>query len=211
MHAGSRNDRYPPFSAYPATPDTIGHPSGTGLFASPRNISESTPYSDDETSKKKWPCTHPNCRKIVKDLTAHLLTHQNERPEKCPIQSCDYHIKGFARKYDKNRHILTHCKRTMVCGFCLGSGSAAEKSFNRADVFKRHLKMVHGIEKMPPRKKAPGAVAPGKKLTDYPPHATSKCSTCSQAFSNARGFYEHLDDCVLRVVQQERLDDAVNA
>jgi hypothetical protein len=142
-----------------------------------------------------------------------MLTHQNERPEKCPIQTCDYHIKGFARKYDKNRHTLTHYKGTMVCGFCPGSGSAAEKSFNRADVFKRHLTAVHGVEQTPPnsRKKTSSTTNSGKKLAGYPPDATGKCSTCSQTFSNAQDFYEHLDDCVLRIVQQEDPSEAINA
>ena len=142
-----------------------------------------------------------------------MLTHQTERPEKCPIQTCDYHIKGFARKYDKNRHTLTHYKGTMVCGFCPGSGSAAEKSFNRADVFKRHLTSVHAVEQTPPnsRKKTNGNINTGKKLSGYAPDATGKCSTCSATFSNAQDFYEHLDDCVLRIVQQEEPSEAINA
>lgn len=138
-----------------------------------------------------------------------MLTHMSERPEKCPILTCEYHTKGFARKYDKNRHTLTHYKGTMVCGFCPGSGSPAEKSFNRADVFKRHLTAVHGVEQTPPncRKRSPGA---SKKGTNYSPDATGKCSTCSITFSNAQDFYEHLDDCVLRVVQQEEPSEAIN-
>jgi hypothetical protein len=133
--------------------------------------------------------------------------------EKCPIQTCDYHIKGFARKYDKNRHTLTHYKGTMVCGFCPGSGSAAEKSFNRADVFKRHLTSVHAVEQTPPnsRKKTSGNINSTKKLSGYAPDATGKCSTCSATFSNAQDFYEHLDDCVLRIVQQEEPSEAINA
>lgn len=39
-----------------------------------------------------------------------MLTHQEERPEKCPIASCECHIKGFARKY-KNRHALNALPR----------------------------------------------------------------------------------------------------
>ncbi|CEI65714.1 unnamed protein product [Fusarium venenatum] len=170
-------------------------------------------YSSDE-SKEKQRCTWPDCGKTFKDLKAHMLTHQNERPEKCPIQTCEYHTKGFARKYDKNRHTLTHYKGTMVCGFCPGSGSAAEKSFNRADVFKRHLTAVHGVEQTPPnsRKKAANANAnANKKLSGYASDATGKCSTCSQTFSNAQDFYEHLDDCVLRIVQQEDPAEAINA
>ncbi|KAI0118474.1 hypothetical protein F4776DRAFT_254849 [Hypoxylon sp. NC0597] len=169
-------------------------------------------YHSDE-SEKKQRCPHPDCGKVFKDLKAHMLTHQTERPEKCPIQTCDYHIKGFARKYDKNRHTLTHYKGTMVCGFCPGSGSAAEKSFNRADVFKRHLTAVHGVEQTPPnsRKKTASGANSGKKLTGYAPDATGKCSTCSATFSSAQDFYEHLDDCVLRIVQQEDPAEAINA
>ena len=140
-----------------------------------------------------------------------MLTHQSERPEKCPIVTCDYHQKGFARKYDKNRHTLTHYKGTMVCGFCPGSGSAAEKSFNRADVFKRHLTSVHGVEQTPPnsRKKSPTASS-ARKVSTHAPDVTGRCSTCSAMFNNAQEFYEHLDDCVLRVVQQEEPSEAIN-
>ncbi|KAL6863213.1 hypothetical protein ACO1O0_003457 [Amphichorda felina] len=200
-----------PFSNSPyATPvDLNARRPSMSSFVSPTSADG---HSGDE-AKEKQRCTYPDCGKVFKDLKAHMLTHQNERPEKCPIQTCEYHTKGFARKYDKNRHTLTHYKGTMVCGFCPGSGSPAEKSFNRADVFKRHLTAVHGVEQTPPnsRKKTPVAVAGGKKLAGYPPDATGKCSTCSQTFSNAQDFYEHLDDCVLRIVQQEDPAEAVNA
>lgn len=200
-----------PFSNSPyATPlDPSARRPSIGSFVSPT----SGEYPSGDETKEKQRCTYPDCGKVFKDLKAHMLTHQNERPEKCPIQTCEYHTKGFARKYDKNRHTLTHYKGTMVCGFCPGSGSPAEKSFNRADVFKRHLTAVHGVEQTPPnsRKKTPTAIAGGKKLTGYPPDATGKCSTCSQTFSNAQDFYEHLDDCVLRIVQQEDPAEAVNA
>ena len=137
-----------------------------------------------------------------------MLTHQQERPEKCPIPTCEYHIKGFARKYDKNRHTLTHYKGTMVCGFCPGSGSAAEKSFNRADVFKRHLTSVHGVEQTPPnaRRKSPT----GTKKASSGVEVSGMCSTCGNTFVNAQEFYEHLDDCVLRVVQQAEPSEANN-
>ncbi|KAF4582956.1 Zinc finger, C2H2-type/integrase, DNA-binding protein [Ophiocordyceps camponoti-floridani] len=198
-------------SPYGAPIDAAGRRLSMGNFISP----SSAEYHSGDEAKEKQRCTYPDCGKVFKDLKAHMLTHQNERPEKCPIHTCEYHVKGFARKYDKNRHTLTHYKGTMVCGFCPGSGSPAEKSFNRADVFKRHLTAVHSVEQTPPnsRKKTPTGVAmgPGKKLTGYAPDATGKCSTCSQTFANAQDFYEHLDDCVLRIVQQEDPAEAINA
>lgn len=167
-------------------------------------------FDIDDESKEKGRCPHPDCGRVFKDLKAHMLTHQSERPEKCPIVTCEYHIKGFARKYDKNRHTLTHYKGTMVCGFCPGPGSPAEKSFNRADVFKRHLTSVHGVEQTPPNCRKKGPTAASRNVTGYCNDATGKCSTCSATFSNAQDFYEHLDDCVLRVVQQEEPSEAIN-
>lgn len=165
-------------------------------------------YEPDDETREKGLCPLPECGRVFKDLKAHMLTHQNERPEKCPIATCEYHLKGFARKYDKNRHTLTHYKGTMVCGFCPGSGSAAEKSFNRADVFKRHLTSVHGVEQNPPnsRKKSPT----GRKAYSGQQNLAGTCSTCSVTFANAQEFYEHLDDCVLRVVQQADPSEAIN-
>lgn len=197
------------YSPYPPPVEAQRRPS---LVSFHSNYSGEQQYSGDEF-KEKQRCPHPECGKVFKDLKAHMLTHQEERPEKCPITTCEYHVKGFARKYDKNRHTLTHYKGTMVCGFCPGSGSAAEKSFNRADVFKRHLTAVHGVEQTPPnsRKKAAAGNNGTKKLTGYAPDATGKCSTCSSTFSNAQDFYEHLDDCVLRIVQQEDPAEAINA
>jgi len=164
----------------------------------------------DEEGNQKGRCPNRDCGRVFKDLKAHMLTHQPERPEKCPISNCEYNQKGFARKYDKNRHTLTHYKGTMVCGFCPGSGSAAEKSFNRADVFKRHLTSVHGVEQAPPNSRKRSPTASTKRPASYCEDATGKCSTCSATFANAQEFYEHLDDCVLRVVQQEEPSEAHN-
>ena len=97
----------------------------------------------------------------------------------------------------------------MVCDFCPNSGSAAEKSFNRADVFKRHLTSVHGVEQSPPnsKKKTPSATkSSGLKAENK----VGKCSTCSSTFSNAQEFYDHLDDCVLKFLDQGEPSEKVN-
>ncbi|OBU00611.2 hypothetical protein VE01_01145 [Pseudogymnoascus verrucosus] len=197
------------------------YPSRRGSIAS---ASPSSP--DSSSSTPRTHCPFATCGKSFKDLKAHMLTHQTERPEKCPITTCEYHTKGFARKYDKNRHTLTHYKGTMVCGFCPGSGSAAEKSFNRADVFKRHLTGVHCVEQVPPnsRRKTSNGSSSGPtsaagstaatttgRPVGYAPDATGRCSTCGAMFPSAQDFYEHLDDCVLRLVQQEEPAEAINA
>ncbi len=179
------------------------HRSQYPYHPSRRQSTDSCSYHDNFNSdqpKEKGRCTYPDCGKLFKDLKAHMLTHQHERPEKCPIQTCDYHTKGFARKYDKNRHTLGHYKGRMVCGFCPGSGSLTEKSFSRTDFFKRHLTIVHSVEQTPPNSRM--KISSSKRLSDYGPHATGKCSTCQMTFNNAQDFYEHLDDCILWAVQE---------
>lgn len=207
-----------PSEVQSASPSGIQHPplyerrpsvSSTYTRGSQNGSSASSVGNDDE-NKEKGRCPYPECGRVFKDLKAHMLTHQSERPEKCPIITCEYHTKGFARKYDKNRHTLTHYKGTMVCGFCPGTGSPAEKSFNRADVFKRHLTSVHGVEQTPPNCRKKSSAGNNQSHTRASSDATGKCSTCSLTFSNPQDFYEHLDDCVLRVVQQEEPSEAIN-
>ncbi|RYP04184.1 hypothetical protein DL765_010285 [Monosporascus sp. GIB2] len=159
---------------------------------------ESTIHSSPMTTKvedNRNRCPHPDCGRVFKDLAAHMLTHQEERPEKCPIETCEYHTKGFARKYDKNRHALTHYKGTMVCPFCPGPGTPYEKAFNRADVFKRHLTAVHNVEQTPPNSRK--MIITGNMSRNG---GDAKCSICQTRFSTAQEFYEHLDDCVLNVI-----------
>jgi hypothetical protein len=193
-----QTQQYHPY-AYP----TGRRPSTSSLHSGNSHSSQrSGSFELTEEDREKGMCPIPDCGRVFKDLKAHMLTHQNERPEKCPIQTCDYHVKGFARKYDKNRHTLTHYKGTMVCGFCPGSGSAAEKSFNRADVFKRHLTSVHGVEQTAPNARRKSPISNKKHTSAGQNTSAGTCSTCSVTFANAQEFYEHLDDCVLRVVQQ---------
>ncbi|KAK4103114.1 hypothetical protein N658DRAFT_505516 [Parathielavia hyrcaniae] len=166
------------------------------LAPTPAFKEDEPPHSTASSSSARSRCPLPECGRVFKDLAAHMLTHMEERPEKCPIETCEYHVKGFARKYDKNRHALTHYKGTMVCPFCPGAGTAYEKAFNRADVFKRHLTAVHNVEQTPPN---------SRKLV-LPTGASraggvgARCNICQSQFATAQEFYEHLDDCVLNVI-----------
>lgn len=166
-----------------------------------------------EESKERKRCICPDCGKAFKDLKTHMITHKNKRPAKCPVLSCEYHTKGFARKYDRDRHALTHYKGTMVCSFCPGSGTAAEQSFNRSDAFKKHLVTVHEVEQTLPNngQRSGDIVDTEAKIVSYAPDATGNCSTCPRSFSNAQDFYDHLDDCVLQIIQQEDPAEAINA
>ncbi|KAK2014016.1 zinc finger protein [Colletotrichum eremochloae] len=172
-------------------------PQNAPLMIAPAEAMVSSHISSpsSKTLDNRTRCPHPDCGRVFKDLAAHMLTHQEERPEKCPIETCEYHTKGFARKYDKNRHALTHYKGTMVCPFCPGVGTAYEKAFNRADVFKRHLTSVHNVEQTPPNSRKLIISGSGNVRGDG-----AKCSICQSYFGTAQEFYEHLDDCVLNVI-----------
>ena len=172
------------YKAMNTTPPRVPSPS--------RNLSRaSTTYADD-------PSSQPSAR-----LNKISLAQEHGRPFKCPVPTCEYHQKGFARAHDKSRHTLTHYKGTMTCSFCPGLGSAVEKSFNRADVFKRHLMSVHGVEQTPPnsRKKSP-AISISKKNGNSGHNTAGTCSICSVTFASARGLFDHLDDCVIRAALQ---------
>ncbi|KAL2207369.1 putative C2H2 finger domain protein [Sarocladium strictum] len=188
-----------------------GAQSANTQFFSPSTTDASwsavSPGNRSATGDNRSRC--PDCGRVFKDLTAHMLTHQEERPEKCPIESCEYHFKGFARKYDKNRHALTHYKGTMLCPFCPGLGTSHERSFNRADVFKRHLASLHQVDQNSQSSRLGGSSGmPGSGATTASHGRASSdniataapCSICGQHFTSAQDFYEHIDDCVLSVL-----------
>ncbi|KAH7139678.1 putative C2H2 finger domain protein [Dactylonectria estremocensis] len=152
--------------------------------------------------------TCSECHKQFKDLKAHTLTHAKERPEKCPIRACEYHIKGFSRKYDRNRHAINHYRGTMVCGFCPGLGSTLEVSFDRLDLFKKHLLDAHKVKpKSPNERLRPESPSPPVDGT----YSFGGCSICQQIFPSPSAMYDHLEDCVLAVLTYEDPTEAVNS
>jgi hypothetical protein len=146
-------------------------------------------YNDDDVQEKQR-CPQPDCSKAFKDLKAHMLTHKTEHPHKCPVATCEYHSKGFTRQYDRDRHTTAHYQGTIECGLCPASGAGTERSFSRADVFKRQLTTVHGV--VPPNGKISTSMSDGEKLTRYTPDTTSECSVCFSTYSSARALYEHV-------------------
>lgn len=214
MYARHSHSASPQTQTWPSYPSLSGSPH-MSISSAPAQMAEppsrKSSLEIDEDGRVKSRCPHEDCGKAFKDLKAHLLTHQDERPEKCPIASCEFHKRGFARKYDRNRHLVTtHYKSTVVCGFCPGSGSATEKTFHRTDIFKRHLITVHDVEQAPPngRKRSPdGSSKQSRILIEG---ANGKCSTCGNLFSSAQTLFNHLDECVLSVVQKVNPSEATN-
>jgi hypothetical protein len=160
----------------------------------------------DEESIQREPCLVPGCGRDFKDLKAHMLSHQEERPEKCPVTTCEYHVRGFARKYDKNRHTINHYKGIMICGFCPTFGSTVQESFNRVESFKAHLNHAHGVESRLLKSQSKTS----KNRFEAADSKLTTCDTCSIVFSDIQVFYDHIDDCVLNAVLHVDPCEAIN-
>ncbi|KAH7120588.1 hypothetical protein EDB81DRAFT_232648 [Dactylonectria macrodidyma] len=174
----------------------------------PQETDNTSPGSEASGSDPGRLQTCPECHKQFKDLKAHILTHAKERPEKCPIRSCEYHTKGFSRKYDRNRHAINHYRGTMVCGFCPGLGSIHEVSFDRLDLFKKHLLEAHKVKpKSPNERLRPESPSPPGEGA----YAFGGCSICQQIFPSPSAIYDHLEDCVLAVLTYEDPAEAFNS
>lgn len=76
---------YQPYPAY----NSARRPSAASVQSRQSQTSgRSNSFELDEESREKGMCPIEGCGRVFKDLKAHMLTHQSERPEKCPITSC---------------------------------------------------------------------------------------------------------------------------
>jgi hypothetical protein len=194
-----------------------GHDSSDSSRPSPRIASAvgAVPTVGSSLVPKKM-C--PECGKPFKDLRAHMLLHQASRPEKCPSRSCEFHTRGFARKWDRDRHVFKHFRGLLVCGFCpaaVADGdekTAVPSTFTRADHFKRHLVSVHGMA-WPTSRTNRTRLDDASGAAPRADSVTGKCCTCTQRFGSPAQLYEHLHVCVLQRVERdlERGTDAAGA
>jgi hypothetical protein len=154
----------------------------------------------EDSETKQYADATPAYARRFKVLRSHLL----DRPEKCPLTSCEFHVRGFARRFDKHRHMRTHFQGTLYCGFC-----SVTTPFNDCDMLLRHLVSVHGAhldrdveendfdeESREDRESKKPTDSPQQKTADY---LIAECSVCSTAF-NPRGMWEHLKSCVIEKV-----------
>lgn len=102
-----------------------------------------------------------------------------ERPYTCDYSGCDW---LFARQLDLRRHAKLHAQPRFYCPYwrndptCHRNGGA----FNRLDVLKRHLKLVHYVLD---KHLAQGLADPGW------------CRVCQRMFQLSKVFVEHCSEC----------------
>lgn len=177
-----------------------------------------------DQEKSLYPCSQ--CGKSFRDLRSHMLTHQTDRPHKCPISTCQFHLRGFARKYDQVRHTICHFRGFIVCEFCPGANSPDEISFHRIDILKKHLIQVHHVKPTKKYKKVPpppavtyspdGVRVIGDEGDDMIIRSTSsanrnaRCSICANLFHQPQHWYDHLEDCIMSTILQDVPSNQVN-
>ena len=176
------------------------HSVGQDSIAASDGITDGNDNGAIADGRRAGLCPLPGCGLYFKDLKAHSLTHQAERPEKCPIAICEYHTKGFARKYDQAKHTLTHFRGTLTCPFCPLFQFNFEASFTRVDVLKRHLTSVHGVQQTSSTSRQKSQGGTHLNLTGVPIPNLGGCSTCPLTFDSPQAFYDHLDACIFKTL-----------
>lgn len=99
-----------------------------------------------------------------------------ERPYPCTVEGCPW---SFARLSDKRRHMRSHEKPAFHCPYwnsdptCHRNGGA----FNRLDVLKRHLRLVHFVQF---KQSDSGWCRVCQKMFPSPKHFVDHCEKCAQ-------------------------------
>lgn len=188
MGPGSQSGFYPPrpgaYYGYPYNTDSNGYPiydaatNGNssnlpgGQSSTDNRISEGSSDKGNEAEKKNG--ISKSAAKKRKADGPGVAVASADRPYPCSFEGCHW---SFARLSDQRRHLRSHQKPTFHCPYwrsdptCHRNGGA----FNRLDVLKRHLRLVHFVQ---------------FKQSD-----SGWCRVCQKMFPTARHFVDHCEKC----------------
>ncbi|CUM55242.1 uncharacterized protein AC631_00997 [Debaryomyces fabryi] len=113
----------------------------------------------------------------------------NDRPYACSFPGCDW---AFARQSDLRRHAKSHSEPSYHCPYwrndptCHRNGGA----FNRLDVLKRHLKLVHYVQDK-------------HQIVDGSREDPGWCRACQRMFPNSKTFIDHCLECAQQLAPAE--------
>ncbi|KAL1887734.1 hypothetical protein Sste5346_010027 [Sporothrix stenoceras] len=130
---------------------------------------------------------------------------------KCPFRTCEYHTKGFVRKHDLVRHIITHYDGRLYCGFCPnGLAKSFGRPFLRVEPLKRHLAAVHGAAKFRKTQNTTEAYL-RDRIREHGSVGAGHCSVCVRPFASAAELYGHIEGCVVQLLLLRAREDNGNA
>lgn len=182
------------------------HSKSPANFLAPPNSEDGSDGMEIEVDDRLFLCPVQGCGRRIKDQRAHIISHRTERPQKCPIKFCEYHTKGFARKYDQVRHTLKHFKGILACDYCSPIAPGGAVLFNYVEDFKRHLVHAHGVDLPHLRVKARSPTA-----THAQDRHLGTCSSCFEQFIAPRDLYHHMDDCILQRLLSDNPTESIAA
>jgi hypothetical protein len=156
-----------PYAGYPTGPGgRQGYPAAGSADGYPM-------FEGNGEDTRKIASTSASKRKKKTDGSTVAIA-SGERPYPCQYEGCHW---SFARLSDQRRHLRSHQKPTFHCPYwnsdptCHRNGGA----FNRLDVLKRHLRLVHFVQ---------------FKQSD-----SGWCRVCQKMFPTPKHFVEHCDKC----------------
>lgn len=102
---------------------------------------------------------------------------------RCPRTDCEW---SFVRLSDYKRHLRTHGERLLHCPFRKVDASCFRKggTFNRLDVLKRHLKLVHFSRFQTSNGEA------------------GWCRVCGRHFGDIKQFLSHAEECAAEALEK---------
>lgn len=118
---------------------------------------------------------------------------KSDKPFICKHPGCTW---AFARHSDLTRHSKSHAPPQYQCPYWKNDPTCHRKdgSFNRLDVLKRHLRLIHYVKDKQPF----GEVYPG----DDP----GWCRSCQRMFTNSKTFLDHCNNCAQNTTPTEWIE-----
>lgn len=103
-----------------------------------------------------------------------LGTDKSPRPFRCTAEGCPW---SFARQSDQRRHLRSHQQPLFHCPYWRSDPTCHRNggSFNRQDVLKRHLRLVHFVQ--------------------FKQSESGWCRVCQKMFPNPKHFVSHCEKC----------------
>ncbi|KAG7889497.1 hypothetical protein KL936_003071 [Ogataea polymorpha] len=157
-----------------------------------QNIIASSPYIEgSESGAALKPNPYGNSEAAKRSLQS--IDPENEtKPYKC--SQCDW---AFIRHSDLRRHTRSHGNPEYHCPYWHPEYATCphrnQGSFNRLDVLKRHLRLVH----FDPEIKEQGRDGLVRRQD------AGTCLSCGKYFASSKAFIEHVDDCALNTPMEQ--------